>query len=132
MPDFLTLSADEQDDQLAEAIAGREREIAAYQLNEQNYQTMLDDPELADLPDRWPAHLSKYRTAKPHEVAERCSPNDAGLVSRLQFRDRIRVLIQTEAMERRKSEAVYRALLKRLPSGERRTGALSRLRSRQP
>ncbi len=122
------LSQEDQDDALAQAILSREREHHSYELNRINYEQMLAD--MADLPG-WPANLVKYRGTTGEQLAQALTGDDFTLVTRLQFRDRVKLLLATTLVEQAKTEAVYVALEKQLPEGARRTAAIERVQDRE-
>jgi len=63
----------------------------------------------------WPAELAQYKDATLDLV-----PDDLDqIVSKYQYRDRIRYLIKTERAERAKSFAIYQALLSQIPEADR-------------
>ncbi len=98
---------------LADNAVMREQEIMAYDINITNYTAML-----ASMPDdEWPAHLAQYKDATLDLVPDEYDD----IVSRYQYRDRIRYLLKTEKAERAKSFLVYEALLAQLPADQRDT-----------
>lgn len=98
---------------LADNAVMREKEIMGYDINIQNYASML-----AALPaDDWPEHLAQYKHATLDHVPDEYD----SVVSQYQYRDRLRFLIKTEKAERDKSFRVYEALLAQLPADQRDT-----------
>ncbi len=98
---------------LADNAVMREQEIMAYDINITNYTAML-----ASMPDdEWPANLAQYKDATLDLVPDEYDD----IVSRYQYRDRIRYLLKTEKAERAKSFLVYEALLAQLPADQRDT-----------
>ena len=98
---------------LADNAVMREQEIMAYDINITNYTAML-----ASMPqDEWPEHLAQYKEATLDLVPDEFDD----IVSRYQYRDRIRYLLKTEKAERAKSFLVYEALLAQLPADQRDT-----------
>ena len=126
---FFVRTADEADDSILEAIAGRERELSGYDLNEDNYADMMS--EFSDLPAEWPQHLQAFRVKFSEDLAKALTGDDLALAQRLLFRDQLRVLMATNAFESSKSEAVYKSLLNRLPDGQRRAAAIARRNAKQ-
>ncbi len=122
------LSQEDQDDALAQAILSREKEHHNYELNRINYEAMLE--EMEDLPD-WPANLVKYRAFAGEALAAALDGPDYDLACKLQFRDRVKLLLATTIAEQAKVEAVYVALEKQLPDGNRRTAAIKRVQDRE-
>lgn len=107
------VTQDQQDDDIAGAIEGREREIANYDLNAANYQAMLAG--YAALGDAWPSKIKPFQGQNPHKVAEVLSDADFELFSQYSHRDQIRVLLRTTIAERKKSAAVLAALEASVP-----------------
>jgi hypothetical protein len=108
---FYTISDQKKYDTIAEAIVGREQEIFHYELNITNYEAML-----AALPsDDWPQNLVQYQRATLDQVPDEHDQT----VTDYQYRDRLRLLVKTERLERSKSVKVYEALLAQLPEDQR-------------
>lgn len=97
------------EEHLANLIANafhREMEVYGYQMNIDNYTTML-----AELPtDEWPAHLVDYTAAAIESLPVAMSDEDVGAVSDYQYRDRLRALLRTERVEQGKASRVLVAL----------------------
>jgi hypothetical protein len=108
---FYTITQTQTTDAIADAIVGREAEIFSYDMNITNYEIMLEA-----LPtDAWPENLTQYQRTSLDQV-----PDDlAVMVSDYQYRDRIRVLLKTERLERGKAHRIYQALLSRIPEQDR-------------
>jgi hypothetical protein len=122
---FYTITQTQTTDAIADAIISREAEIFSYDMNIINYEIMLDT-----LPtDHWPENLAQYQRCSLEQV-----PDDlVQMVSDYQYRDRIRVLLKTEKLERSKADRIYQALLSRIPEQDRATlitAAQARLASR--
>jgi hypothetical protein len=96
-------------EQLREAIAQRNADIAHYQINIDNYEAML-----AMLPSEWPAGLVAHRDSEPASFLDRWKFEDIQLLSDLQFREKLRRTLMTERLEQRKSKFVLRALQQKL------------------
>lgn len=123
---FLTLSNDDVDDKLIEAIAGREQELASYDANIEAYASMLADMD-AELPAQWPSELLKFKGKSSEQIyAIGGTDEQMILASKLNHRDRIKMLHFTEQAEMRKSEAAYSKALKKLPAGAKRDAAIAR------
>jgi len=111
--EFYTISQQKHYETVAEAIVGREQEIYHYDLNITNYEAML-----AALPaDDWPENLAQYQRSTLDQVPDEHDQT----VSDYQYRDRLRLLLKTERLERSKSYRVYQALLAQLPADQRDT-----------
>ena len=91
---------------LVVAAYHRELEVYQYQLNIDNYTTML-----GSLPsDEWPDHLVEYKAATIESLPWDMSDTDVDLVSDYQYRDRLRALSRTERIEQSKARRVLDAL----------------------
>ena len=111
--DFYTINQQQHLDTVAEAIVGREQEIYHYDLNITNYEAML-----AALPsDDWPENLVQYQRSTLDQVPDELDQT----VADYQYRDRLRLLLKTERLERSKSYRVYQALLAQLPEDQKET-----------
>ena len=107
---FFTINDKQKKLNLVQALIGREQEIHLYDVNIQNYETML-----TSLPqDEWPAVISAYKNTAIDQV-----PSDLHqLVTDYSFRDRLKALLATERLERSKSVRVYEAIIAQLPETE--------------
>ena len=97
------------EEHLANLIANafhREMEVYGYQVNVDNYTTML-----AVLPaDGWPAHLVDYTAATIDSLPMDLSDENVQLVADYQYRDRLRALLRSERVEQGKAARVLEAL----------------------
>jgi hypothetical protein len=108
-----TINQQKKYETIAEAIVGREQEIFHYDLNISNYEAML-----AALPEgEWPENLVQYRNSTLDQVPDELDQR----VTDYQYRDRLRLLVKTERLERSKSYKVYEALLSQLPEDQKET-----------
>lgn len=123
------LTQQHQDDEAMQAVLGREREHANYELNRQNYLAILASEPYVSLPDEWPAELVKYANVFGEELAARLNDPDYTTVVNLQFRDRVRLLLKTTIAEQAKSAAALSASTKRVPAN-RLTAAKARLQAK--
>lgn len=106
-----TINQQKKYETIAEAIVGREQELFHYDLNISNYETML-----AALPEgEWPENIIQYRTSTLDQVPDELDQT----VTDYQYRDRLRLLVKTERLERSKSHKVYEALLSQLPEDQK-------------
>lgn len=88
-------------DTIAQNIHSREVEWFSYDLNVTNYANLLASEEYSSLPDEWPNSLVKYRNLTRDEAAQVIADQDTlNQVQRLQQRDRLKMLIRTEQIER--------------------------------
>jgi hypothetical protein len=77
----------------------REMEIYGYQLNIDNYSTML-----LTLPvDGWPSDLEAFKPVKTEDLPDELTDEQVAQIADLQYRDRLRVLVRTEKAEQNKS-----------------------------
>jgi hypothetical protein len=91
---------------LVAAAFGREMEIYHYQINVDNYTTML-----ATLPaDAWPDDLLPYKEAAIDRLPESLSDEVINTISEYQYRDRIKNLLRTEKVEQGKTVRIRDAL----------------------
>lgn len=84
----------------------RELEVYGYQLNIDNYASMLNALPV----DEWPAHLVEYKAATIESLPWDMSDADIEAVGEYQYRDRLRSLIRTEKVEQSKARRVLDAL----------------------
>jgi len=85
---------------------GREMEVYAYQVNVDNYTTMLEALPLGP----WPKRLEDYRATPIEQLPVDMSDDDVSLVADFQYRDRITGLLRTEKVEQGKARRVLEAL----------------------
>lgn len=98
---FRSLSQTQRMDTIAQNIHSREVEWFSYDLNVTNYANLLASEEYSSLPDEWPNSLVKYRNLTRDEAAQVIADQDTlNQVQRLQQRDRLKMLIRTEQIER--------------------------------
>jgi lipopolysaccharide export LptBFGC system permease protein LptF len=110
---FYTINQQKNYETIAEAVVGREQEIYHYDLNITNYEAML-----LSLPqDDWPENLVQYQRSTLDQVPDEHDQT----VSDYQYRDRIKVLLKTERLERNKAFRIYEVLLNQLPEDQRET-----------
>ena len=108
---FYTITQQDTQNAIADAVVGREMEIFSYDMNIANYEIML-----AGLPtEDWPAELLQYQFSTLDKVPDEFDQQ----VSDYQYRDRIKSLLKTELLERSKAQRIYEALVSRLPEESR-------------
>lgn len=95
-------------EQLIAAIRQREDEISHYQINIDNYSSII-----AMIPD-WPESLTDHRASDPVSFIGQWSFEKIQLLSDLQFKDKLERTLLTERLEQRKSKLVMAALRERL------------------
>lgn len=95
--------------QVADSIAGREKEIYQYQLNINNFEAMLTGIA-TNLPAEWPENLLQYRTWDRDRLVATLDDATLEIVTGLLFRDNLRMRIRTERIEQRKSQLVLDSL----------------------
>ena len=110
---FYTITEQKKLEAIADAVVGREQEIFSYDINITNYEAML-----AALPQgEWPQLLVQYQRSTLDQVPDELDQT----VSDYQYRDRIKLLLKTERLERSKAFKVYEALLSQLPEDQKET-----------
>lgn len=119
------VNQEQEDNEYAVAIIGREREIANYRFNERNYSRMLDG--MSSLGD-WPERLVQHKGKPSQKVAELLDDDDFDLWSQHTYRDQLRVLLRTSRAECRKVEAIL-AVLEASISEDRLEAALERVQA---
>ena len=107
---FYTISDQVKQNAIAEAIVGREMEIFSYDMNISNYEIVLSALPTGD----WPEHLAQYQYSTLDKVPDEYDQ----LVSDYQYRDRIRLLLKTERLERNKAFKIFEALVSQLPADQ--------------
>lgn len=106
-----TISNNDTQNAIADAVVIREMEIFSYNLNVTNYEIVL-----STLPEgEWPEELVQYRNSTLDNVPDELDQQ----VSDYQYRDRLKSLLKTERLERSKSQKIYEALLSQLPTENR-------------
>jgi hypothetical protein len=104
------ITQDEHDKNLAQSIEMREQEVYQYQVNINNFESMIT--ALGDLPTQWPAHLVQYRGMTRDQMAVAIEDDDElDVASGLSFRDELKARIRSEKMEQRKSKMVLDTLV---------------------
>jgi len=123
---YVSLTKEERDLAIAQAIHAREVEWFHYETNRVNYESLLSDPSLANLPAEWPAELVKYQGKKRDEIVAAIK-DDATLTSvfNLQQRDDLKRAAKTEAIERDRVAQYHEKLLSSLPAGKDRDEAIT-------
>ena len=99
------ISNEKREADLADAIVSRTHEVYGYDFNITNYATIL-----SVLPDEWPERLENLRLLHSHDAAAQCPPEDVDLLADLQQRDQVSALIQSERVERAKTQRILDAL----------------------
>jgi hypothetical protein len=103
-----SVTQDEHEVILAQAILSRETEVYQYQLNVFNFQSMLDGMESLS----WPAHLLPYRGMGREELAKNVlHDEDLDLAAELMFRDELRTRLRTEKIELKKTSLMLASLV---------------------
>jgi hypothetical protein len=95
--------------QVADSIAGREKEIYQYQININNFEAMLAGIETS-LPAEWPENLLQYRSWDRDRLIATLDDATLETVTGLLFRDNLRMRIRTERIEQKKSQLVLQSL----------------------
>lgn len=112
---FLTLNEDDEHDAIMDAVHGRENELRSYDANVEGYEKQLVAMN-AELPADWPAELLKFKGKSNEQIhAIGGTMDNMLLASKLNHRERVKMLLFTEQAERRKSEHAYNHCLDCLP-----------------
>jgi len=111
---YLTINGQDTITALATNVVYREREVHQYQINIDNYTTML-----AALPQgEPPAEILQYMSTKTEELPFEVPLETVQLVSDYQYRNRIAYLIRTEAIEQGKAKRVLEAMKAQIPADQ--------------
>jgi hypothetical protein len=111
---YLTITSQDTINSLALNIVHREREVHQYQINIDNYTTML-----AALPQgEPPAEILQYISTKTEELPFSVSLDVMQQIADYQYRDRISYLIRTELIEQSKAKRVLDALKAQIPADQ--------------
>jgi hypothetical protein len=111
---YLTINAQDTINTLALNVVHREREVHQYQINIDNYTTML-----AALPQgEPPAEILQYMSTKTEELPFTVSLEIMQQIADYQYRDRISYLIRTELIEQSKAKRVLDALRAQIPADQ--------------
>jgi hypothetical protein len=110
----MTINVQDTINTLALNVVHREREVHQYQINIDNYTAML-----AIMPQgEPPAEILQYMSTKTEELPFDVPLETVQAVADYQYRDRIRYLIRTEAIEQGKAKAVLNALKAQIPADQ--------------
>ena len=111
---FLTRSETDEHDAIIEAVAGRENELASYDANVDAYTQQLTAMDLA-LPATW-IGLEQYQGKSAEQIFAIGGTSAIQLLAaKMNHRERVRMLLFTENVERTKSEAAYSFSKSQLP-----------------
>lgn len=104
------VTQDEHDKNLAQSIDMRENEVYQYQININNFESMIAN--MSGLPTQWPAHLVQYRGMTRDQMAVAIeNDDDLEIASGLAFRDELKARIRSEKMEQKKARMVLDTLV---------------------
>ena len=107
---FLSITAQQHDSNIADALVMRERELYQYDLNIGNYSAMLQS-----LPDgEWPEQIAQFKGKPLDQVPDELDAE----VETYNYRDKLKMLLRTETAERNKSFLVYQTLLAKMPTDQ--------------
>lgn len=110
----MTINAQDTINSLALNVVHREREVHQYQINIDNYTTML-----AALPQgEPPAEILQYMSTKTEELPFSVSLDVMQQIADYQYRDRISYLVRTELIEQSKAKRVLDALKAQIPADQ--------------
>lgn len=111
---YMTINAQDTINSLALNVVHREREVHQYQINIDNYTTML-----AALPQgEPPAEILQYMSTKTEELPFSVSLDVMQQIADYQYRDRISYLVRTELIEQSKAKRVLDALKAQIPADQ--------------
>ena len=111
---YMTINPQDTINSLALNVVHREREVHQYQINIDNYTTML-----ASLPQgEPPAEILQYMSTKTEELPFSVSLDVMQQIADYQYRDRIAYLIRTELIEQSKAKRVLDALKAQIPADQ--------------
>ena len=110
----MTINPQDTINTLALNVVHREREVHQYQINIDNYTTML-----ANMPQgEPPAEILQYMSTKTEELPFEVSLEAMQQIADYQYRDRISYLIRTELIEQSKAKRVLDALKAQIPADQ--------------
>lgn len=122
--DYLTITQDDRDKAIAEAIHSREMEYFHCELNASNYTGLLAGMD--KVPDTLPVDLAYLQGRSRDEIIVAAkSDNDRDTAIAVMDKLRLRRLLAAEQYERSKTEAYYGQLLAQLPDPAKRAAALA-------
>lgn len=90
----------------------REMEVYTYQVNIDNYSSMLTALPAGD----WPADLSQWASTTVSDLPISMSDQDVETITDYQYRDRLRSLLRSERAEQNKAQRVLVALKSQIGS----------------
>ena len=86
-------------------VEAREREVYGYQMNIDNYESLLNL-----LPKAWPNELFQYQGLTSEQIVNQVPDADMQLVADCIFRDKIAVTLKIEKLEQRKAILILNAI----------------------
>lgn len=122
----------ERDDTVMEAIIHREKEHYHYELNKLAYENAIAEIDKdTTIPKSWPKELEPYRKIYGENLVDALMSANLmdkyNIVTKLQFKDKLNMMLATGTTEQAKVELIHRALDKQMPSGDRRSQAKNRI-----
>ena len=129
---FIMLTQEEIDDRVAANIKSRESELMSYDFEKAHHEEAI--ATIGNL--EWPENLLKYRgLARDAMIAKATADGLDGAaisqISNLMALDYHKHNLQAVNVETSKSERHYDHLLTKLPDGERRASAITRLQAKE-
>lgn len=99
---------------IEEQIASRRAEVEQYQINIDNFQSIL-----SSISTELPEHLEQYRSATNHHdvVKEIDDIDDVRILSEVWFAEELKWRVKTELVEQTKAKAILDALERQQSSG---------------
>jgi hypothetical protein len=111
---YLTITPQDTSDALATNVVHREREFHQYQINIDNYTTMLAALPQGDVP----SDIAPYIDTPTEDLPAFIPLETIQAISDYQWRKRISLLIRTEAIEQNKVKRVLDALKAQIPADQ--------------
>ena len=126
--EYQTLSADQRDLLLAEAIHGHEMQHYQFDM-----QVKMETEILAALPEGdWPQEIARFRGLGRDEIIRRATtPEEMALAQQYAHRDHIRGRLSGAVVERQRVEAFHASVLSQLPVERRAVAFAAALAKRE-
>lgn len=105
----MIISTEQKVKDLADAIVSRTHEVYLYDINIQNYQTIISASD-----GEYPAHLMALKDLPQDQAIQQCPIEDLSELAELQQYARVSYLIRTEILERTKANSLLQVLIAQL------------------
>jgi hypothetical protein len=127
---YQSLTKEERDTAIAEAIHSREVEYFHYDLNAANYQELLD--QMSDVPDALPENFRQFKgKARDAIIVGANTTEDASMILAIEEKQRLKKLLQSEKHERAKVEKYHNQLVSKFQNAEELTAAISAAKTKR-